>query len=78
MARTVAPGGLLFVRCRPGGEGEPDGPDRPWPVRRCELDGFTAAGLAQVDLIDHSPAVSAAFPFLRVIYERPAEPTDHR
>jgi hypothetical protein len=38
-------------------------------VRRSELDGFTAAGLTQVDLIDHAP-VPAAFPFLRVIYQR--------
>jgi len=69
IAGTVARGGLLFVRCRAGGEDEPDGPERPWPVRRSELDGFTAAGLTQVNLIDHAP-VPAAFPFLRVIYQR--------
>lgn len=69
IAGTVARGGLLFVRCLAGGEDEPDGPERPWPVRRSELDGFTAAGLTQVDLIDHAP-VPAAFPFLRVIYQR--------
>jgi SAM-dependent methyltransferase len=70
IAWTMAPGGLLFVRCRSGGENEPDA-ERPWPVRRSELDGFTAAGLTEVDLID-SAAVPAAFPFLRVIYQRPA------
>ena len=69
IAGAVAQGGLLLVRCRAGGEDEPDGPERPWPVRRGELDGFTAAGLTQVDLIDHAP-VPAAFPFLRVIYQR--------
>jgi SAM-dependent methyltransferase len=69
IAGAVAQGGLLLVRCRAGGEDEPDGPERPWPVRRSELDGFTAAGLTRVDLIDHAP-VSAAFPFLRVIYQR--------
>jgi len=69
IAATVAPAGLLFIRCRTGGEDEPDGPERPWPVRRSELDGFTAAGLTQVSLIDHAP-VPAAFPFLRVIYQR--------
>jgi SAM-dependent methyltransferase len=69
IAGAVAQGGLLFVRCRAGGEDEPDSPERPWPVRRSELDGFTAAGLIQVDLIDHAP-VPAAFPFLRVIYQR--------
>lgn len=71
IAGTVARGGLLFVRCRAGGEDEPDGPERPWPVRRSELDGFTAAGLAQVDLIDRAP-VPAAFPFVRVVHQRPA------
>ena len=69
IAGTVAPGGLLFVRCRTGAENEPDGLERPWPVRRSELAGFTAAGLTQVSLIDHAP-VPAAFPFLRVIYQR--------
>lgn len=71
IAGTVARGGLLFVRCQAGGVDEPDGPERPWPVRRGELEGFTAAGLTQVDLIDRAP-VPAAFPFLRVIYQRPA------
>ena len=71
IAGTVAPGGLLFVRCRTGSENEPDGLERPWPVRRSELAGFAAAGLTQVDLIDHAP-VPAAFPFLRIIYQRPA------
>jgi len=66
---AVAPGGLLFVRCQVGGEDQPDGPARPWPVRRSELDRFTAAGLTQMDLIDHAP-VPAAFPFVRVIYQR--------
>jgi SAM-dependent methyltransferase len=70
IAATVAPGGLLFVRCQAtGADDEPDGPQRPWPVRRSELGGFTAAGLTQVDLIDHAP-VPATFPFLRVIYQR--------
>jgi SAM-dependent methyltransferase len=69
IAGAVAPAGLLFVRCQAGGEGEPDGPERPWPVRRSELEGFIAAGLTQVDLIDHAP-VPAALPFLRVIYQR--------
>ena len=71
IAGTVAPGGLLFVRCRTGAENEPDGLERPWPVRRSELAGFTAAGLTQADLIDHAP-VPAAFPFLLIIYQRPA------
>ena len=69
IAGTVAPGGLLFVRCRAGGEDKPDGPERPWPVRRSELDGSTAAGLTQMDLTDHAP-VPGTFPFLRVIYQR--------
>jgi 2-polyprenyl-3-methyl-5-hydroxy-6-metoxy-1,4-benzoquinol methylase len=71
IAATVAPGGLLFVRCRTAGEDEPDGPQRPWPVRRSELARFTAAGLVQVDLTGHA-AVPAAFPFLRIIYRRPS------
>jgi SAM-dependent methyltransferase len=70
IAATVAPGGLLFVRCMTGDEGEPDD-DRPWPVRRSELGGFTAAGLTQADLIDQAP-VAAARPWLRLIYQRPA------
>jgi hypothetical protein len=40
----------------------PVGPERPRPVRRCELDGFTAVGMAQVDLIDRA-AVSGRVPF---------------
>ena len=71
IAGAVAPAGLLFVRCRTGAEEEPDGPERPWPVRRSELAGFTAAGLTQLDLIDHAP-VPAAFPFVRIIYQRQA------
>jgi SAM-dependent methyltransferase len=71
IAATVAPGGLLFVRCRAPGEDEADSSERPWPVLHSELDRFTAAGLTQVDLIDHAP-VPAAFPFLRVIYQRPS------
>jgi SAM-dependent methyltransferase len=69
IAGTLAPGGLLFVRCRAGGEEEPDGRERPWPVRPTELAGFTAAGLTQLDLIDDAP-VAAASPFQRVIYHR--------
>jgi SAM-dependent methyltransferase len=69
IAGAVARGGLLFVRCQAGSEDDPDGPQRPWPVRRSELDGFAAAGLTQVDLIDRAP-VPASFPFLRVIYQR--------
>ena len=69
IAGAVAPGGLLFVRCQAGGEDQPDGPARPWPTRRSELDRFTAARLTQMDLIDHAP-VPAAFPFVRVIYQR--------
>jgi SAM-dependent methyltransferase len=71
IAGTVARGGLLFARCRAGAVDEPDGPERPWPVRRSELDGFTAAGLTHVDLIDRAP-VPSVFPFLRAIYQRPA------
>jgi SAM-dependent methyltransferase len=71
IAGTVARGGLLFVRCQAEGEAGPDRPERPWPVRRSELDGFTAAGLTQVDLIDRAP-VPAAFPFLCAIYQRPS------
>jgi SAM-dependent methyltransferase len=69
IAATVAPGGLLFVRCLAVRQNAPDGPERPWPVSRSELHGFTAAGLTQVDLVDHAP-VPAAVPFLRVIYQR--------
>lgn len=70
IAGTVVRGGLLFVRCQVGDDDQ-DGPERPWPVRRSELDRFTAAGLTQVDLIDHAP-VPASLPFLRIIYQRPA------
>lgn len=73
IAAMVAPGGLLFVRCQAAGEDEPDGPERPWPVRRSELAGFIAAGLIEADLIDRAP-VPAQHPFLRVIYRRPAQP----
>jgi hypothetical protein len=76
IAGAVAGGGLLFVRCQTDGEDEPDGPERPWPVRRSELAGFTAAGLTQLELIDRAP-VPATFPFLRVIYHhRDAERLD--
>lgn len=72
IAGAVAPGGLLFVRCQAGSEGEPDAAERPWPVWRSELAGFTTAGLIQADLIDRAP-VPAQHPFLRVIYQRPAD-----
>ena len=70
-AGTVARGGPLFVRYMSGGEEEPDGPEQPWPVRGSEPAGFTVAGLDQVDLTDRS-SVPAAFPFVRVIYQRTA------
>jgi len=74
IAGTFAPGGLLFVRCLAGSEDAPDGVQRPWPVSRSELAGFTAASLTQVDLIDEAP-VAAASPFQRVIYQRSRAPT---
>lgn len=46
IAATVGPGGELFVRAAGRGDDEPVH-DRPWPVSRAELRGFTAHGLRE-------------------------------
>ena len=66
IAATVAPAGQLFVRCygrRPGQRVE----QRPWPVSRDELAGFTRNGL-RVSSFEEGDERSE--PMFTVVYER--------
>ena len=65
VAATVAPGGTLLVRCDARADDAPD-TGRPWHLRRGELDGFVAAGLAEVSFDG-----SAAEQWIQAVYRRP-------
>jgi SAM-dependent methyltransferase len=74
IARTVAPGGRLFVRCSVRNDDEPlDG--RPWFLRLGDLDAYFSAGL-RVDAFTDVPAdVATVFAYRRhvvAIYSRGA------
>ena len=47
----------------------PDGP--PWPLARSELDGFTEAGLKQVNFQEFVLREDSEIPHYRVEYVRP-------
>lgn len=53
IARTVRPGGWVFLRCLARDEDEPP-MSRPWPLSREELRAFTDAGLHEVEVLDQS------------------------
>ena len=54
IARTVAPGGVVYVRCFGREPGQPAG-RRPWPVSRDELAGFERAGLSVRSFAQEGP-----------------------
>jgi SAM-dependent methyltransferase len=69
IARNIAPGGRLFVRCLGRDSGEELGA-RPWPVTRSELHAFTEAGLIETDFSEaSSPQGSRMF---TAVYRRPS------
>ncbi len=69
IARTVAPGGEVFVRAAIR---EPDEPltSRPWPVTRAELDAFVEAGLTEREARPDPPGTSR-FRMFTAVYQRP-------
>ncbi|HEY2288353.1 MAG TPA: class I SAM-dependent methyltransferase [Streptosporangiaceae bacterium] len=69
IARTIRPGGRVFVRCLARDDDEPPG-SRPWPLSRRELAAFTEAGLHQAELLDQ-PAGPAGGRSFTAVYTRP-------
>jgi SAM-dependent methyltransferase len=67
IARTVAPGGVIYVRCFGREPGQPAG-RRPWPVSRGELAGFERAGLSVGSFAQEGPPGGRMF---TIVYERP-------
>jgi hypothetical protein len=67
IARTVAPGGVVYVRCFGREPGHPAG-RRPWPVSRDELAGFERAGLSVRSFAQEGPPGGRMF---TIVYERP-------
>ncbi len=68
VAGLVAPGGRVVVVCMARDENEPaSGP--PWPLAKSELEGFRAAGLAELSFEDVRLGESARRHFVAV-YER--------
>ncbi len=63
IAATVGPGGELFVRAAGRGDADPVH-DRPWPVSRAELRGFTDHGLRETTF-------TVADGWFHVSYRRP-------
>ncbi|HTI32334.1 MAG TPA: class I SAM-dependent methyltransferase, partial [Miltoncostaea sp.] len=71
IARLVAPGGVLFLRCTARDDDAPRGPDRPWPLSRRELGGFLAAGLTEEAFADGADPAMRGRSFT-VRYRRPS------
>ncbi len=69
IARTVQPGGVLWLRCF-GHEGDGQAGGRPWPVSRRELHGFDRAGLAELGF-DEEPTGDERGRMFTVVYQRP-------
>jgi 2-polyprenyl-3-methyl-5-hydroxy-6-metoxy-1,4-benzoquinol methylase len=67
IAGTVAPGGVVFVRCSARAPGEPAG-SRPWPVSRAELAGFETAGLRETEFAEDHPEPPRS-PSFQAVYE---------
>ncbi len=67
IARTVAPGGVAYVRCFGREPGQPAG-RRPWPVSRDELAGFERVGLSVRSFDQAGPPGGRMF---TIVYERP-------
>ncbi|HUA50398.1 MAG TPA: class I SAM-dependent methyltransferase [Solirubrobacteraceae bacterium] len=73
IARTVAPGGQVFVRTAVR---EPDEPltSRPWPLLRGELDAFIEAGLTERQAGEDPPG-AGRFRMFTAVYQRPSGTT---
>ena len=66
IADTVAPGGLVWVRCLGRDDDEPVGA-RPWPVSRRELAAFADAGLTEIQFeVDRATGTSGLVSFTAV------------
>jgi SAM-dependent methyltransferase len=70
IARTVEPGGQVFVRCAAREADEPL-TSRPWPLTRRELQAFTGGGLVETQICDE-PAAPGPARMFTAIYQRPA------
>jgi hypothetical protein len=68
IARTVAPGGRLFLRCSLREEDEP-AEGRPWPLSRAELRAFVEEGLREVAAGEGRGQTGGRV--LTVVYARP-------
>jgi SAM-dependent methyltransferase len=73
IARTLAPGGKLFVRAAARKPNEPL-TSRPWPLTRDELDAFTQAGLIERQVREEPPR-DERFPTFTAVYQRPPSTT---
>ena len=69
IAKTIAPGGRLFVRTAAR---ELDDPltSRPWPLTRDELDAFLRAGLTEREFREEPPR-GGRFRTFTAVYQRP-------
>jgi len=68
IAATVAPGGVVWVRCLAQDAAEP-ATTRPWPVTRDELRAFEHAGLRELAFREEPPTAGRGRSFT-VVYRR--------
>ncbi len=73
IAKTIAPGGKLFVRTAARTPNEPL-TSRPWPLTRDELDAFVEAGLIERQ-VRAEPPRDGRFPTFTAVYQRPPATT---
>ena len=73
IAKTIAPGGRLFVRTAAR---KPDEPltSRPWPLTRAELDTFIEAGLIECEAREE-PSRNQRLPTFTAVYQQPRPTT---
>lgn len=73
IAKTIAPGGWLFVRAAARKPNEPL-TSRPWPLTRGDLDAFVDAGLLERQVREEPPR-DERFATFTAVYERPPSTT---
>lgn len=73
IAKTIAPGGKLFVRTAARTPNEPL-TSRPWPLTRDELDACVEAGLIERQ-VRAEPPRDGRFPTFTAVYQRPPATT---
>ena len=73
IARTIAPGGWLFVRAAARKPNEPL-TSRPWPLTRGDLDAFVDAGLIEREVREEPPR-EERFATFTAVYQRPPSTT---